>query len=71
MIRTVGVWCCGVAADHELGETDVRVYASEEALLEAQSCAAMDPRCAPRKLTVTYDSRCFTQEEMDAGCDKL
>jgi hypothetical protein len=57
MTKTVEVWCCGIAADHELGETDVKVYPSEESVLKHCPCAVADAEnCAPRKLTVTFES---------------
>ncbi len=57
MIKTVEVWCCGTAADHEVGNTDVTVYASEEDCLAANECSRVAPElCAPRKLTVTFDT---------------
>lgn len=57
MTRNVEAWCCGVAADHELGETNVEVYASEEMCLEKCSCARNDPkRCTPRRLMITFET---------------
>lgn len=65
MTRTVEVWCCGIAADHELGETDVKVYPSAESVLKHCQCAREEPdRCAPRKLTVTFDSPWITVEQV-------
>ena len=57
MKKTVEVWCCGVAADHELGETNVEVYASEEDCYAARICSQMEPEiCAPRKITATFET---------------
>ncbi len=36
--REVAVYLCDIAASHELGETDVRVYESEAALRESHDC---------------------------------
>jgi len=55
--RTVEVWCCGIAADHELGETFIKVYPSAEDVLNHCPCATSDAEnCAPRKLTVTFET---------------
>ena len=55
--RTIEVWCCGIAAEHELGETSVKVYPSEESVFEHCACAMADAEnCAPRKLTVTFET---------------
>lgn len=57
MNKTVEVWCCGISADHELGETNVEVYPSKEDVLKHCQCSTIDPdRCSPRKLTVTFDT---------------
>lgn len=61
--RTVEAWCCGIAADDELGQTDVKVYASREDVLIECQCASQDPdRCAPRKLSVTFETNWVRQE---------
>lgn len=52
--RTVEAWCCGVAAEYELGETNVEVFASKEDLEKELCCFVSDDlRCAPRRLTIT------------------
>jgi hypothetical protein len=64
--RTVEAWCCGIAADDELGETDVRVYANEEACYEGNGCSRRDPRwCAPRKLAITFGTNWIPAADLD------
>lgn len=64
MTRTVEAWCCGVAADHELGNTNVEVYSSKEMCLEKCVCARNDSkRCAPRKLNITFETNWVRQGE--------
>jgi hypothetical protein len=57
MARTVEAWCCGVAADHELGKTNVHIHESKEAVLEREACSRLDPSCAPVRLTITIHDR--------------
>jgi hypothetical protein len=59
-------WCCGIAADHELGETSVTVYASKEDCERARGCAIADPgNCAPRKLQIMFETSWVSAEELD------
>lgn len=63
MTRTVEAWCCGVAADHELGNTKATVYASEEDVLKNCPCTTAEPNmCAPRKLTISFETNLVTVE---------
>lgn len=58
MARTVEAWCCGIAADDEIGETKIEIYASKEDCMEDRKCAAAEPEyCAPRRLTITVHDR--------------
>lgn len=71
LTRTVEAWCCGIAADDELGNTDVKIYASEEDCLKANVCSRKEPQhCAPRKLTIMFGTNWLTVEQLEARDDK-
>lgn len=55
--KTLEVWCCGIAADYELGHTKVYVYHTKEACEKDNPCTTVEPEwCAVRKLTITFET---------------
>lgn len=61
--RDVTMWMCSIAADCELGHTDVKLYPTKAALLRQGKCVGKGPMaCKPVKVYVRRASADFESQ---------